>query len=96
MKMERGTSKKKALITWITGQDGAYLAKFIMGKGYQVHGTDRRLSTPNFWRLQYLDIFDSVKLIPADLVDTASIVEAFEISEPDDYVIATNETHSVA
>jgi GDP-D-mannose dehydratase len=94
--MERGTSKKKALITGLTGQDGAYLAKFLMGKGYQVYGTYRRLSTPNFWQLQYLDIFDSVKLIPADLVDTASIVEPFEISEPDDYVIATNETHSVA
>ena len=73
---------KKALITGITGQDGAYLAKFLLGKGYQVFGTYRRLSTPNFWRLQYLDIFDKVTLIPVDLIDSASITEAVRISEP--------------
>jgi len=61
---------KAALLTGISGQDGAYLAKFLLGKGYEVFGTYRRLSTPNFWRLQYLDIFESVNLIPADLVDT--------------------------
>ncbi len=76
--------KKRALITGITGQDGAYLAKFLLGKGYQVFGTYRRLSTPNFWRLQYLGIFDEVNLIPADLVDAASLVEAIKISEPDE------------
>jgi len=74
----------KALITGITGQDGAYLAKFLLDKGYEVFGTYRRLSTPNFWRLQYLDIFDKVNLIPADLVDAASITEAIKISEPDE------------
>lgn len=76
--------KKRALITGITGQDGAYLAKFLLGKGYQVFGTYRRLSTPNFWRLQYLGIFDEVNLIPADLVDASSLVEAIKISEPDE------------
>lgn len=75
---------KHALITGITGQDGAYLAKFILGKGYEVYGTYRRLSTPNFWRLQYLDIFERVNLIPADLVDAGSMVEAVNISEPDE------------
>ena len=74
----------KALITGITGQDGAYLAKFLLDKGYEVFGTYRRLSTPNFWRLQYLDIFEKVNLIPADLVDAGSIVEAVKISEPDE------------
>ena len=77
-------SGKKALITGITGQDGAYLAKFLLGKGYKVFGTYRRLSTPNFWRLQYLDIFERVNLIPADLIDAGSIVEAVKISEPDE------------
>ena len=72
---------KKALITGITGQDGAYLAQFLLGKGCEVYGTYRRLSTPNFWRLQYLDIFDKVKLIPADLLDSSSIYEAIEISQ---------------
>jgi len=78
------TTMKKALITGITGQDGAYLARFLLDKGYQIFGTYRRLSTPNFWRLQYLDIFEKVILIPADLIDAASIVEAIKISEPDE------------
>ena len=75
---------KNALITGITGQDGAYLARFLLRKGYTVFGTFRRLSTPNFWRLQYLDIFDKVKLIAADLIDASSIVEAIKISQPDE------------
>jgi len=75
---------KRALITGITGQDGAYLAEFLLDKGYQVYGTYRRLSTPNFWRLQYLDIFEKVELIPADLLDTSSIFEAVRLSQPDE------------
>jgi len=75
---------KRALITGITGQDGAYLARFLLEKGYKVYGIFRRLSTPNLWRLQYLDIFDKLELIPADLVDSASLVEAISISEPDE------------
>lgn len=75
---------KRALITGITGQDGAYLAQFLLDKGYHVYGTYRRLSTPNFWRLQYLDIFEKVDLIPADLLDTSSIVEAVKVAQPDE------------
>jgi len=75
---------KTALITGITGQDGAYLAKFLLDKGYEVFGTYRRLSTPNFWRLQYLDLFDKVNLVPADLLDSASLVEAIEVSRPEE------------
>jgi GDPmannose 4,6-dehydratase len=75
---------KTALITGISGQDGAYLARFLLDKGYEVFGTYRRLSTPNLWRLQYLDIFEKVNLIPADLVDAGSMVEAVKISEPDE------------
>lgn len=75
---------KAALITGITGQDGAYLAKFLLEKDYQVYGTFRRLSTPNFWRLQYLDIFDRINLIPADLLDASSIISALKISQPDE------------
>lgn len=76
--------QKRALITGITGQDGAYLTEFLLGKGYNVYGTYRRLSTPNFWRLQYLDIFEKVELIPADLIDAASLVEALEVSQPNE------------
>ena len=75
---------KHALITGITGQDGAYLASFLLDKGYKVFGTYRRLSTPNFWRLQYLGIFDRVELLPVDLLDSFSITEAIKLSEPDE------------
>lgn len=75
---------KRALITGITGQDGGYLAKFLLGKGYKVYGVYRRVSTPNFWRLQYLDIFDKIEFIPADLIDGASLIEAIEISQPNE------------
>jgi len=75
---------KRALITGITGQDGAYLAKFLLDKGYEVYGTYRRLSTPNFWRLEYLGIFDKINLVPVDLSDSSSLVEALKISEPDE------------
>jgi GDPmannose 4,6-dehydratase len=77
-------ANKKALVTGITGQDGAYLAKFLLDKNYKVYGTYRRLSSPNFWRLQYLDIFERVELIPADLSDSASLFEAIRISSPDE------------
>jgi GDPmannose 4,6-dehydratase len=73
---------KSALVTGITGQDGAYLAAFLLQKGYEVFGTYRRISTPNFWRLQHLEIFREVHLIPCDLIDFGSIIEALEISKP--------------
>ena len=75
---------KRALVTGVTGQDGAYLCKFLLDKGYKVYGTFRRLSTPNFWRLQYLGIFNKINLIPCDLADMSSILEAVEISSPDE------------
>jgi len=75
---------KKALITGITGQDGAYLAKSLLDKGYRVYGTYRRLSTPNFWRLQYLGIFEQIELLPVDLLDSFSIIEALKTTQPDE------------
>jgi len=80
----RNMSDKRALISGITGQDGSYLAKFLLDKGYEVYGTYRRLSTPNFWRLQYLDVFDKVHLVPVDLIDTTSVIESVRVSEPDE------------
>ncbi len=76
--------KKKALITGVTGQDGAYLAKFLLKKGYKVFGTYRRVSTPNFWRLEYLGILKEVELIPFDLLDQSSILEAIKFAKPDE------------
>jgi len=75
---------KKALITGVTGQDGAYLAKFLLDKNYKVYGTFRRSSSPNFWRLLHLEIFEKINLIPMDLADMSSIFESIKISEPDE------------
>lgn len=75
---------KRALITGITGQDGAYLAKLLLEKNYMVYGFYRRLSTPNFWRLQYLGIYDKINLISGDLSDLSSILNAFKASNPDE------------
>ncbi len=76
------TKKKNVLITGITGQDGAYLASLLLKKSYNVFGTYRRSSTPNFWRLQWLKVFEKVQMIPADLTDMGSLMEAITISEP--------------
>ena len=70
------------MITGITGQDGAYMADFLLKKGYKVFGSYRRLSTPNFWRLHYLGIFDKVELIPMEIQDSNSIYDALSNSDP--------------
>jgi len=75
---------KRALITGVTGQDGAYLTKLLLEKGYRVFGTYRRLSTPNFWRLQALDVFGKLEMIPVDMTDMSSLIESIQIAEPDE------------
>lgn len=72
----------RALITGITGQDGAYLAQFLLKKGYTVFGSYRRQSSSNFLRLHYLKIFDKIKLIPADVLDSTSLYRAIKKSNP--------------
>ncbi|AJW71820.1 GDP-mannose 4,6-dehydratase [Nitrosopumilus adriaticus] len=72
----------RALITGITGQDGAYLARFLLKKGYTVFGTFRRQSSSNFWRLHYLKIANKINLIPADVLDSTSVYRALEESNP--------------
>ena len=73
-----------ALITGISGQDGAYLAKFLLDKGYVVVGTYRRLSTLNLWRLDELGIRDhpNLKLVVHDLTDAASCFRVVEAAKP--------------
>ena len=75
---------KRALITGVTGQDGAYLAKFLLDQEYEVFGTYRRSSTPNFWRLDALGVIDKINFLHADLNDMASLLEAVTVSEPDE------------
>ena len=72
------------LISGITGQDGPYLAKFLLDKGYKIYGLYRRTSTPNFWRLKALGVFDKIKLIQGDMTDMSSLIEALKISNPDE------------
>lgn len=76
---------KKALITGITGQDGAYLAEFLLKKGYKVYGLLARRATATSWRLEYLKILDKVELIEGDLTDVTSIVRAIEEAQPDEF-----------
>jgi GDPmannose 4,6-dehydratase len=79
-----GGSLKKALITGITGQDGAYLAQFLLEKGYRVYGAFRRSSTVNLERLDYLGIRKQVELVPLDLLDLGSIIRVLERVQPDE------------
>jgi GDPmannose 4,6-dehydratase len=74
--------EKTALITGITGQDGSYLAEFLLAKGYRVYGVARRTSTVNFERLLHLQ--DRIHLLSADLLDQSSLVSALRESNPDE------------
>jgi GDPmannose 4,6-dehydratase len=73
---------KKALITGITGQDGSYLAEFLLKKGYAVYGLTRRSSNPVTSRIDHL--LDKVTLINGDLLDQSSLTEAIEECKPDE------------
>jgi len=73
---------KQALITGITGQDGSYLADFLLAQGYKVFGLIRRTSTVNFERLHHLR--DKLELISGDLLDQNSLIRALEQSQPDE------------
>jgi GDPmannose 4,6-dehydratase len=73
---------KTALITGITGQDGSYLAEFLLGKGYQVCGVVRRSSTENFQRIEHLR--DRLHLYQADLLDQTSLARVLDQVRPDE------------
>ena len=75
-------AQKHALITGITGQDGSYLAEFLLGKNYKVFGLTRRTSTPNLERIKHLE--DKIELIPGDLLDQQSLTTAVKIAQPDE------------
>jgi GDPmannose 4,6-dehydratase len=71
-----------ALITGITGQDGSYLAELLLGKGYEVHGTYRRSSTPSFERIVHLQ--DAIQLHQSDLTDQASLTNLIRRVRPNE------------
>ncbi|MDD3818441.1 MAG: GDP-mannose 4,6-dehydratase [Actinomycetota bacterium] len=72
----------KALITGITGQDGSYLAEFLLDKGYDVYGMVRRSSVENLERIEHIK--DKLKFVQADLLDQLSIIDAVKESQPDE------------
>jgi len=75
-------TKKKALITGITGQDGSYLAELLLDKGYDVYGLVRRASTTNYWRIEHL--LDRIQLKPADLLDQLSVIRVIDAIRPNE------------
>src|SRR5438105_3495377 len=75
-------ASKTALITGITGQDGSYLAEWLLEKGYRVCGMVRRASTENFQRIDHLR--DQIQLYQGDLLDQTSIASIFEQVQPDE------------
>jgi GDPmannose 4,6-dehydratase len=74
---------KRAIITGITGQDGSYLAELLVSKGYEVVGTTRRASAPNYWRIQHL--LDRIAIKPADLLDQLSIIRVVDEVRPHEF-----------
>ena len=77
---------KTAIVTGITGQDGAYLSALLLSKGYKVYGAYRRTSSVNFWRLDELNLrgHDRLELVEHDLTDLGSSVRLLERYKPDE------------
>ena len=77
---------KKAIVTGITGQDGAYLAELLLNKGYEVYGTYRRTSSVNFWRMEELGVQDNpnLHLVEYDLTDQAASIHLVSRIQPDE------------
>ena len=73
---------KTALITGISGQDGAYLSKLLLSKGYKVYGLLARRATPTTWRLEELGVADDVELVDGDLTDLSSLIRILQRTKP--------------
>jgi len=74
---------KKAIITGITGQDGAYLAKLLLDKGYKVYGAQRRNTGKSYWRLDELGITNQIEFVDVDLTEPYNIERVLEKIEVD-------------
>src|SRR5260221_370250 len=75
---------KKAFITGVTGQDGSYLAEFLLDKGYKVYGMNRRSSTQNYSRIEHIIHNENFELVSGDLIDEHSITNALSSIQPDE------------
>ncbi|SEI46313.1 GDP-mannose 4,6-dehydratase [Paraburkholderia diazotrophica] len=80
------THQRKAIITGVSGQDGAYLTKLLLGKGYQVTGTYRRTSSVNFWRMEELGVMGNpnLQLVEHDLTDAGSTLRLLDTVQADE------------
>ncbi len=101
MTMADNTAGKKALITGITGQDGSYLAEFLLGKGYEVHGIKRRASIFNTGRIDHLyhDLHDAHDAVPrftlhhGDMTDGSSLIRVIQQVQPDEIYNLAAQSH---
>lgn len=84
---------KKALITGITGQDGSYLAEFLLEKGYEVHGITRRASISNTARIDHLIANNAVTLHDGDLSDSSSLIRIIGLVQPDEIYNLAAQSH---
>ena len=84
---------KKALITGITGQDGSYLAEFLLEKGYEVHGITRRASISNTARIDHLIAKNAISLHDGDLSDSSSLIRIISIVQPDEIYNLAAQSH---
>jgi GDPmannose 4,6-dehydratase len=75
---------RTALVTGITGQDGAYLARLLLAQGYEVYGAARRTSSVNTWRLRELGIEREVRFVDLDLAEITNILRVLESTRPDE------------
>jgi GDPmannose 4,6-dehydratase len=85
--------KKKALITGVTGQDGSYLAEFLLGIGYEVHGLVRRASLPNTGRIRHLLHSENLVLHYGDLSDSSRMVRLLAEIRPDEIYNLAAQSH---
>jgi len=76
--------KKTALVTGVTGQDGAYLARLLVDKGYRVYGGCRRVSVDNLWRLREVGVLEQVELVDFDLQEIGNVARAIKKTRPDE------------
>jgi GDPmannose 4,6-dehydratase len=82
--LEKGYLMPRALITGITGQDASYLAELLLEKGYEVYGTTRRSSTVNNERIRHIENHERLHILPADLLDQVSLMNAVKEAQPDE------------
>ena len=84
---------KKALITGITGQDGSYLAEFLLEKVYEVHGVTRRASISNTLRIDHLILENAIRLHDGDLSDSSSLIRIINLVQPDEIYNLAAQSH---